>query len=148
MYRWVVLILWFGLWGCSETPDDPYNAYVAGDFGTAKRLLRPLAEVGDPKALTYLGAICQIEHEYTEAARFYLEAARQNYAPGQYNLGVMLHRGNGVPPNLIEAYGWLYLALEQGHDKAQDEIYNMTGELTPNQTMKAKAWVREQVKRF
>ncbi len=132
---------------CSEN-KDPYEAYADGDYEMAKQKFIPLVEQGDLKAMTYLGAIYQMDQEYTEAAKLYTVAARKNYAPAQYNLGVMLHEGLGMEQNLSEAYGWFYLAIEQGHSKAKDQMHNMVSELTPNQTMKAKEWVKNQLKQF
>jgi len=148
-YKSTLLIIVFLLTAtaCSEN-TDPYTAYAEGDYETAKSELLPLARQGELKAMTYLGAIYQMDQEYGKAAKLYQAAARQNYAPAQYNLGVMLHEGLGVEQNLFEAYGWFYLAIKQGHSKAEDQMLNMVSELTPNQTMKAKEWAKNQIKRF
>ncbi len=143
----IFLIIVTLLTACSES-SDPYTAYAEGDYETAKAGLMPLVEKGDPKAQTYLAAIYQMDQQYVEAAKLYRAAAQKNYAPAQYNLGVMLHEGLGMKQNLSEAYGWFFLAIEQGHEKAKDQMHNMVSELTPNQTMKAKEWVRNQIKQF
>ncbi len=129
---------------CSES-NDPYQDYVNGDYESAKKQLIPLAEKKDVKAMTYLGAIHQIEKNYEEAIDLYTNAAKLNYAPAQYNLGVMMHEGIGVEKNLSTAYSWLFLALEQGHTKAGEQLDNMVSEITPNQIMQAKEWGKEQI---
>ena len=145
-YRKILLIIVFLLTACTDNNDlDPYVAYENGDFETARELLAPLVEAGDPKAQTHLGAIYQIEHDYTEAVKHYTSAARQNHAPAQYNLGLMLHAGRGTEKSLFQAYGWFDLAMRQGHSKAQNQIRIMSGELTPNQNMKARDWAKEQI---
>ncbi len=144
--RIIILIIAFLLTACAEKNDpDPYVAYENGDFETARELLLPLVKAGDPKAQTYFGAIYQIEHDYTEAVKHYTAAARQNHAPAQYSLGLMLHAGTGTEKSLFQAYGWLDLAMRQGHSKAQNQIRIMSGELTPNQSMKARDWAKEQI---
>lgn len=139
------LIITLLLTACAEKNDDPYIAYESGDFEIARQALLPIAEGGDPKAQTYLGAIYQIEHDYTEAIKHYTAAARQNYAPAQYSLGLMLHAGTGTEKNLTQAYGWFDLAMRQGHSKAQNQIRIMSGELTPNRSMKARDWAKDQL---
>ncbi len=66
------------------------TAYNDGDYATALKEWKPLAEEGD--------------------------------ATAQYNLGVMYHKGYGVPQDYKEAFRWYRLAAEQGHTKAQ---YNL-----------------------
>ncbi len=139
------LIITILITACSENNTDPYVAYENGDFEIARQALLPMAEGDDPKAQTYLGAIYQIEHDYTEAIKYYTAAARQNHAPAQYSLGIMLHAGTGTEKNLTQAYGWFDLAMRQGHSKAQNQIRIMSGELTPNQSMKARDWAKEQI---
>ena len=48
------------------------------------------------------------------AAELYRAAATQNYGPAQNNLGILLAEGRGVKANLVEAYAWLALAVENG----------------------------------
>ncbi len=145
-YRKIFLIIVFLLTACADNNDlDPYVAYENGNFEIARQQLLPLVEADDPKAQTYLGAIYQIERDYAEAVKHYTAAARQNYAPAQYNLGLMLHAGTGTEKSLFQAYGWFDLAMRQGHSKAQNQIRIMSGELTPNQSMKARDWAKEQI---
>lgn len=139
----VLLILLLS--ACSKA-DDPYLAYAEGDYETARQQLLPLVEKDDPQAQTYLAAIYQMDRDYQQAIRLYTAAARQDYAPAQYNLGVMLHEGIGVDQNLNEAYAWLFTAAQQGHSKAKEQLKNMSNEITPNMTMQAREWVKAQLK--
>lgn len=144
--QWVLLPLFLSLASACSDSEDPYDAFHNGDYQTAREKLLPLADQGDPQAQTFLAAIYQIDHDYAGALTLYTAAARQNYAPAQYNLGVMLHEGTGVDQNLSEAYSWLFTAAQQGHSKAQQQLDNMVNEITPNMTMQAKEWVRQQLK--
>ena len=48
-----------------------------------------------------------------------LQAAKQGYAPAQYNLGLMYTQGQGVRKDYVEAFKWYQKAAEQGHVDAQ-----------------------------
>ena len=48
-----------------------------------------------------------------------LQAAKQGYAPAQYNLGLMYTQGQGVRQDYVEAVKWYRKAAEQGHVDAQ-----------------------------
>lgn len=129
---------------CSE-PVDPYEAYENQKFEMAKEMLEPKVAEGNPKAMTYLAAIYQIEREYSLAELLYLQAARKNYAPAQYNLGMLLHEGVEVDKNTEQAYGWLNLAAHQGHVKASEALTRLGSEITPNQIIQAKKWAANQL---
>ena len=129
---------------CSKT-DDPYEAYYNGDYVTAREKLTPLVEKDNLKAITYLAAIHQMDQEFNAAVELYTFAAKHGYAPAQYNLAILLHQGKGIEKSIIHAYGWFYLAAEQGHSKANDQLKNIVSALTPNKTMQAKTWVKLQL---
>lgn len=124
---------------------DPYTAFDRGDYETAKRLFKPSVENGDLQAMTFLAAIYQIERNFDDAIELYKQAAQHNYAPAQYNLGILLHEGKFAAKETQQAYGWFHLASMQGHSKAEDQLHLMMSELTPNQTMQAKTWVEAQL---
>ena len=62
-----------------------------------------------------------------EAVSWYLGAANQGNASAQFNLGVMFHSGEGVPPNREQAEAWYRRAAEQGHANAQNELGRLLG---------------------
>jgi TPR repeat protein len=47
-----------------------------------------------------------------EAVRAWQRAAEQGDAEGQYNLGLMYDKGQGVPQDSIRAYMWYHLAAK------------------------------------
>jgi len=49
---------------------------------------------------------------------WYHKAVVQGDANAQFNFGIILHNGNGVPPNKIEATKWFLKAADQGSDLA------------------------------
>jgi len=88
--------------------DDALAAYEKGDYKTAMRLLKPLAEQGFALAQFNLGFMYESGHGVPEddkqAVKWYRLAAEQGYASAQSNLGVMYGNGNGVPEDNVLAY--------------------------------------------
>jgi len=96
-----------------------YAAYQKADYKTALRLLRPLADQGDPRAETTLGVMYDEGHgvpqDDAEALKWYRRAAEQGYAQAQFNLGVMYARGeahDGRQDN-VSAHMWFNLAASR-----------------------------------
>ncbi len=75
-------------------------AYKRGDYATALREWRSLAEQGNAKAQFFLGLMYSkgrgVPQDYAEAVGWWHKAAEQGVAEAQYNLGVMYDRGLGV----------------------------------------------------
>lgn len=94
--------------------NDAAGAALGGDYATALRMLRPLAEQGDPSAQTMLGTLYDegqgVPQDYEEAVKWYRLAAEQGWPPGQDHLGQMYEEGRGVPKSYVEAYKWVNLA--------------------------------------
>ena len=71
--------------------DRGLAAAQSGDFATALKEWRPLAEQGDALAQYNLGAMYEfgdgVVQDYAEAVRWYRLAAEQGHAKAQYNLG-------------------------------------------------------------
>jgi hypothetical protein len=102
------------------------DAHHSGDYATALREWRPLAEQGDAWA-QYNLAVMYAEGEgvledYAEAVRLYRLAAEQGDAWAQFNLGLMYYNGHGVPKDDAEAVRLYRLAAEQGHAGAQSNL--------------------------
>src|SRR5215218_10611946 len=103
------------------------GAYERKDMATAVRLWNGWAENGNAEARTLLGAMYWsgegVPRDHKEAARLYLLAANQGYARAQNDIGFMLGFGEGIPPpDDIEAYKWLTLAIKDYTDKNQDRL--------------------------
>ncbi len=80
--------------------DEGEAAYQRGDYVTALREWRPLAEQGDVNAQFLLGAMYDkglgVPQDYAEAVKWYRKAAEQGYAGAQNNLAFMYDDGEGV----------------------------------------------------
>ncbi len=90
-------------------------AYAKGDYATALRLMRPLAEQGDATAQFLPRANRTtdgqgVPQDYAAAASWYRKAAEQGDAGAQVFLGALYYRGEGVPRDYVLAHMWLNLA--------------------------------------
>jgi len=89
-----------------------------GDYATALKEYRPLAEQGHAGAQTNLGWMYAyglgVPQDYAEAAKWYRLAAEQGHRRAQLLLGMKLKHGQGVPQDYAEAMKWYRLAAEQG----------------------------------
>lgn len=63
-----------------------------------------------------------------------IESAKRGDASSQFNLAVMLYKGENMPQNRNEAYRWFKAAADQGHQKAKlnldlftmnDEVFDL-----------------------
>ncbi len=71
--------------------EDAYEATQRGDFETAYKIFKPLAEQGDADAQFNLGMMYDygksVPHDYGEALKWYRKSAVQGDARAQNNLG-------------------------------------------------------------
>ncbi len=127
--------------------DEGMAAYKRGDYATAMREWRPLAEQGDAEAQSNLGFMYQhgqgVSQDYAEATRWFRKAAEQGYDRGQYNLGDMYSRGRGVPQDYVLAHMWFNLAATQGHKNAATNRDRVAEHMTPADISKAQRLARE-----
>jgi hypothetical protein len=93
----IIPVLLFSLFLGASSYSADFNkgltAAQSGDFATALKEWKPLAEKGDVDAQTNLGLMYQngwgVPQDDKEAVRWYTLAAEQEHAKAQYNLGVM-----------------------------------------------------------
>ena len=105
------------------TVDEAVAAYERGDYITALRGFRVLADRGDPAAQSNLGVMYEygwgVARDDAEAVRWYRLAAEHGYAEAQVGLGFMYTNGRGVAQDDATAVQWYRRAAEQGHASAQ-----------------------------
>ena len=106
--------------------DKGLDAYSAGDYQTALREWRPLADRGESDVQFNMGVMYYsgrgVPQDYAEAEKWWRLAAEQGDAPAQYNLALMYEDGQGVPQDYAEAIKWYRLAAEQGNADAQNNL--------------------------
>ncbi len=109
--------------GYTQDFDAGAEAARKGDFATAFREWRPLAEQGNVTAQFNLGLMYSngqgVTQNYREAAKWFHKSAEQGNARAQYQLGVMYGNGRGVPQDDREAVKWYRKGAEQGYAEAQ-----------------------------
>lgn len=97
-------------------------AFGRGDYETALRGLRQLAERGDGVAQLYMGVSYHhgygVAQDHVTAVTWYRKAAEQDVVEAQNNLGVHYTNGQGVPKQHLQAYKWFYLAAAQDNSQA------------------------------
>ena len=112
----------------SAVPDaDAANeALQKGDYATALKIARPLADDGDARAQSIVALLYYrgrgVAQNDQEAATWFRRAADQDNALARFYLGGMYAEGRGVPQDYAEAAKWTALAAEQGDAQAQ---YNL-----------------------
>ena len=120
-------------------PDAPANTVIRGaSANKPPAALLAKATGGDAASQHELGVACQtaklgLAKDPVAAAKWFRQAAAQNFAPAQNCLGVCYERGDGVPKHEVEAYKWYLLAAAQGDEKAKDNADLVELVLLPDQ---------------
>ena len=137
--------------GYAQDYQKGVEAYKNGDYATALREWRPLAEQGDAGAQTNLGVMYGngegVTQDYKEAVKWYRKAAEQGHAMAQYNLGVMYDNGEGVIEDDVYAHMWWNIAASNGDDDAMKNRDIFAKRLTTEQLAEAQKLARECVKK-
>ena len=139
--------------------EDGFAADARGDYATALRLLRPLAEKGDPVAQFNLGGLyadgAGVPQDYAEAVKWYRLAAEQGSAGAQNSLGAMYENGRGVAKDYVQAHKWYNLAAAHIFPAPTDKVSNalrdkfvksrdlVAAKMTPAQITEAQKLARE-----
>lgn len=134
--------------------EDAWAAYERGDYATALRLWRPLAEQGNAIAQSNLGFIYDsgqgVPQDHAEAAKWYRLAAEQGNPRAQSNLGSMYANGQGVLQDYVQAYMWADLAASKfpasATEDREEAAHNrdlVARLMTPQQLAEAQRLVRK-----
>ena len=129
--------------------EEGEAAYNRGDYATAIREFRPLAEQGDAYAQFNVGFMYSegegVPQDYAEAVKWFRKAAEQGHAGAQVSLGRMYGEGLGVPQDYLRAYAWYDLAASRfsGFDRAVKHRNLVAAEMTPAQIAEAKKLAQE-----
>ena len=102
------------------------DAYTRGDYATAFREWRPLAEQGDSQSQYNLGWLYYygrgVPKDYAQARQWYKNAAAQGDTSAATNVGIMYLEGYGVPQDYLTALFWLRRAADHGIAMAQGKL--------------------------
>ena len=110
----------------AATDDDDFrrglSAFNTGDYATALKIWRQLAEKGEPRSQAGIGFMYHrgmgVRADDREAAAWLLRAAERGQAEGQLMLGILFYYGLGVPQSYVQAYAWCELAETNGNGDA------------------------------
>jgi len=109
--------------------DEGMAAIKRGDYATALREFRPLAEQGDVWAQGILGSMYHfgqgVPRDNAQAVKWYRKAAEQGQAMAMGSLGVMYFGGQGVPQDYVQAHMWWNLAATLGHKKSKKNAISL-----------------------
>ncbi|KAF9973199.1 hypothetical protein BGZ73_003585 [Actinomortierella ambigua] len=93
------------------------------NFGRARQYLKQAVDRGSATAAVHLGDLhlegCDMPKDLTKARGWYAYAASRWCASGQFKLGMMLHRGHGIPRDRGEASIHIKRSAEQGDRNAR-----------------------------
>lgn len=133
--------------------DEAWQAYRAGAYERALRMLRPLAEAGDAEAQYDLGTLyCDglaVKRNYRQAAEWFSRAAEQGHLGAQFTLGFLAYHGAGrgeedgaLARDPIAAARWLKPAARRDNPMAQYLLASLyrKGEGVPKDDDKALSW--------
>ena len=124
-----------------------FAAYDAGDYATALKEWRPLAEQGDADAQYNLGWMYTngtgVLQDYAEAMKWYRLAAEQGNAKAQYNLAGMYANGWGVLQDNVRTHMWNNIAAANGHEKAGEWRDKTAAKMTSADISEAQKMARE-----
>ena len=102
--------------------EDANAAYDGGDYATAVRTYRSLAENGEARAQNNLCVMYSygmgVSQDYEAAMLWCRKAANQGSPYSQYNLGRMYYDVAEMPKDYVQAYKWFNLAAAST-DKTQ-----------------------------
>ena len=152
------IILSFLLLSCDITVTNTtadfqagLDAYQAGDYATALKEFRSLAEQGNVDAQYNIGVIYhQVEgvtQDYKEAAKWYRLAAEQGLALSQHDLGLLYEKGQGLTENYVIAHMWFNIAARDGNEAAKTSKDEAESLMTSEQIAEAEKLARECIKK-
>ena len=130
---WLTFSLLLGSMGMSRSADFQRGLTAAfnGDYQTALREWKPLAEQGNADAQYNLGFMYDkgrgVVQDYKIAVKWYKLSAEQGDADAQTNLGYMYEKGLSVPQDYKIAVKWYVRSSKQGNADAQYNLGLMYG---------------------
>jgi uncharacterized protein len=122
------------------------QAYETGDYATALKEWRPLAEQGYANAQNSIGYMYEygngVAQDYAEAVKWYRLAAEQGQAIAQRNLAIMYGNGRGVVQDYVSAHMWSNIATANGNESARETRDRVSGRMTTDDISEAQRRAR------
>ena len=132
--------------------DEGWAAYERGDYATALREWRPLANQGHANAQYNLGTMYDkgqgVPQDYAAAVKWYRKAANQGNDAAQSNLGYMYAKGQGVVQDYVRAHMWFNIAASRGNKSVVENRDIVAKKMPPAQIAEAQRMARDWVAAF
>ena len=127
------------------------TAYQRGDYITALRVWKSLAEQGNVQAQNNIGVMYRsglgISKDDKNAVKWFRLAAEHGDTPAQANLAYMYANGMGVLQDWVYAHMWSNVAASTGFMGAVKNREIFRKRMTPFQLAKAKQLARECIRK-
>ena len=127
--------------------DEGVAAYERGDYATALKEWKPLAERGDIRAQSSMGEMylmgTGVPQDYETAIKWYKLAAEQGDANAQMYLGLMYALGQGTLQDYTRTHMWWNIAASQGVEFARKNRDNVEKMMSSTQIETAQKLARE-----
>ncbi len=81
--------------------------------------------------------------DYATALHEWQPLADRGIAEAQFNVGVLYHKGRGVPQDFVQAYKWYNLAATYGEKRGAEARDALAKQMTPAQIAEAQKLARE-----
>ena len=151
----IIPVLLFSLFLGASSYSADFNkgltAAQSGDFATALKEWKPLAEEGNAVAQNNLGLMYDngwgVLQDYKEAVYWYRLSAEQGYANAQSNLANRYYYGEGVNKDVVYAHMWKNISASNGYEPAKEELKIIEKKMTSSQIEEAQRLARECVKK-
>ena len=142
----VIFILFFGTQAFADIQNG-WDAYKNGDYVTAVKEWKLLAEKGDAEAQNNLGFMYRhrlgVTQDYKASTKWFRLAAEQGQAQAQSSMGLIYKHGKGATQDYDAAFKWYKLAAEQGDAWVQSSLATMyaTGDGVVQNFILAHMWL-------
>lgn len=147
MLKWIAVALLVLPVFAQAGMEEGVAAYASGDYATAMKEFKELADKGDVPATYYVGFLYRqgygVPIDQAEAAKWFLKAAAHGDSQAQYYLGKMSEKGEGMERDLAAAHMWLTLSAKNAPNPrdatyTREDIKKLEKKMTPEQLAKAK----------
>jgi uncharacterized protein len=109
------LVAPFAVAGPEQDNEQAVKEFNRGDLVASMALWRKAANAGYAPAQVWLGDVLDKSEEDQEAVEWYRKAAAQGDVAGEFGLGQMYAKGEGVKKDLAEARAHILRAAEKNH---------------------------------
>ena len=128
------------------------TAVKSGDFATALREWKPLADQGHGRAQNGMGVMHAtgkgVPRNYKTAVKWFKLSAKNGDMRGQNSLGVMYEKGQGVIQDYVRAHMWLNIAASSVNSKNASKNRDIVAKrMTPADISTAQKLARECVRK-